>query len=134
MSVGAVGAVRVEQPKGNPLPGVLVGGAVATGVAAATMKGLSFPVPVAAVAGLAIGGPIAAVSLLNNTGEPNKLWQSLAVGAAPLAVIGGALGAFGGAWSPGKGAVAGGAVAGALMFGAAGALIGGVTHAVTKPG
>ena len=115
----------------DALPGVIAGGVVGAGVAAATMKGLKFPIPVALIAGAVIGGPIAGVSLLNNTGEPGKLWQSALVGAGPLAVVGGALGAFGTAFDGGSLGV--GIAAGAISFGLVGAGIGALAHAATKP-
>lgn len=133
MSVGTVGANRaVDQGNSTKaLVGTAVGAAVGTTVAVAGMKRLSFPLPVALIAGAVIGGPIAGVSILNNTGKPSSLWQSALVGAGPLAVVGGALGAFGAGWDGGKVGV--GVATGAVMFGLAGAGIGAVTHWLTKP-
>ena len=139
MSVGAMGGVRTPQVDKAGIVGAGIGTAVGVGVAAATMKSLSFPRPVGIVAGAVIGGPIAAVSLMNNHGEPNKAWQSMAIGAAPLAVIGGALGAFGAAWDGSMGSSYSklGAVAaiatGAITFGLAGGAIGGITHWASTP-
>jgi hypothetical protein len=133
MSVGAIGAQRaVDQgSQTKAIAGVAAGTAIGAGVAIAGAKAASFPLPVALVAGGVIGGPIAAVSLLNNVGEPSKAWQSALVGAAPLAVVGGALGAFGAGWDGGK--IGAGIATGAVMFGLAGAGIGALTHWLTKP-
>ena len=133
MSVGAIGAQRtVDQGSTTKaLVGTAVGAAVGTTIAIAGATRLSFPLPVALAAGAVIGGPIAGVSILNNTGKPSELWQSALVGAGPLAVVGGALGAFGAGWDGGKVGV--GIATGAVMFGLAGAGVGALTHWLTKP-
>lgn len=110
---------------------MITGGVIAAGVAAVGMKAAAFPLPVALIAGAAIGGPIAAISYLNNDGKPNKLWQSAALGAAPMAVIGGTLGLVASAVSGGK--IHGSVLTGAAMFGAVGAGIGSIAHVATKP-
>lgn len=110
---------------------MLAGAAIGTGVAVTTARTLAFPAPVAVASGLLIGGPIAAVSYMNNHGNPNSLLGSMLVGAAPLALAGGAIGLFGAGWSQGSGKAL---IATSVIMGTlTGAAIGGITHALTKP-
>jgi len=139
-SIAAKPAVVVPkgsgETKGSALPGVMTGAVVTAGLTTLGMAKGSLPLPIALALGGVVGGPIMGVSLMNNDGKPNKLWQSALVGAGPAAVIGGALGWLGAGLSgmgPKPISMAAGIITGALVLGGVGAGIGALTHAATKP-
>jgi hypothetical protein len=124
MSIGAA-----VNPRESALPGIAGGLAIGGGIAAATARSLSFPAPVALGAGALVGVPMATIAIMNHRGDANTLLQSAAVGAAPLAMAGGLLGAFGAAFGGGNAMIA----SGVLFGGIAGAALGAITHAATRP-